>query len=136
MLALGVDYSILELRIETGSLEEARELAEELHPKMIEYGWDVFISASHTLVATLEFKEENFKLAEKHARTAYNTARKIDDKKRMETSAGLLAEIYSELEDDKKAIKFYKEYMELNAKNKTRIRQRKLAFDIARRGKI
>ncbi|GAA4359655.1 tetratricopeptide repeat protein [Kangiella marina] len=136
ILLLGVSYSILELRIETGKLDKAREIANELHPKMIDYGWDVLISASHSMLARLELSEANFKKAEEHAKKAYKIAKKTNDRKRMEVASRLLAQIYTELENDKEAIKFYKEYMELNDANKTRIRQRKMAFDMARRGKL
>ncbi|GAA0206956.1 hypothetical protein GCM10009123_13040 [Kangiella japonica] len=44
----------------------------------------------------------------------------------------MLAEVYTELKDNDKAVEYYKEYMELNAQNRVKVRQRKLAFDIAR----
>lgn len=131
-----VDYSMLELKLETGKLKEAREIAEVLYPKVKDFGWSVLTSATQTLFARLLFKEGSYEKAEKLALESYKLANKINDKKRLSASSGLLAEIYSALKNNDEAVRYYQEYMELNVQNKTRIRQRKLAFDIARRGEL
>lgn len=44
----------------------------------------------------------------------------------------MLAKIYSQKNENEKAIKYYKEYMELNNELRTKVRQRKLAFQSTR----
>ncbi|WP_156768942.1 tetratricopeptide repeat protein [Kangiella sediminilitoris] len=136
IVSYAVNYGLMELNLETSNLKKAEEIAKDLYPKVEEYGWDVLRSATNTLYGKLHLEKNKLNLAEKHGLKAYELAKKIGDKKRTEAASALLAQVYSELDNDKEAIKFYKEYMELNVENKTRVRQRKLAFDIARRGNL
>ncbi|GAA0206964.1 hypothetical protein GCM10009123_13050 [Kangiella japonica] len=76
-----VDYSRLELMLETGKLKEARNLAEVIYPKIKDFGWSVLTSAIQTLFARLLFKEGSYEEAEKLALEAYKLANKINEKK-------------------------------------------------------
>ena len=131
-----VQHSLLELNIKLGRIKEARELAETLLPKVVDYGWNVLTSSTYTLFGEVALAESNLEQAKEYGQKGYALALKINDKKRLENAAGLLAKIYTETKENQEAIKYYKKYMEMNVENKTRVRQRKLAFDIARRGSI
>ncbi|RDX36576.1 hypothetical protein DZA50_03790 [Kangiella sp. HD9-110m-PIT-SAG07] len=131
-----VSYSLMQLKIETGNLEKAEIIGKELHSKVEDYGWDVLRSATKTLYGRLLLKKGKLELAKNFGETGYQLAKKVKDKKRIENAAALLAEVYTELKENDKAVYYYKEYMDLNVQNKVRIRQRKLAFDIARRGQL
>ena len=122
----------MQLSIETGKVESAEAIARELHPKVEEYGWDVLRSGTKTLYGRLLLNKGELKEAKNFAEAGYQIAKNVKDKKRLEQAAALLAEVYTELKDNDKAVEYYKEYMELNAQNRVKIRQRKLAFDIAR----
>lgn len=128
-----VSYSLMQLKVETGKLEKAETIGKELHAKVEDYGWDVLRSATKTLYGKLLLKKGELEQAKNYGEAGYQLAKKVKDKKRIEKAAALLAEVYTELGDNDKAVDYYKEYMKLNVQNKVRIRQRKLAFDIARR---
>jgi outer membrane PBP1 activator LpoA protein len=132
LASYAIDYSLMQLSIETGKVESAEAIARELHPKVEEYGWDVLRSGTKTLYGRLLLNKGELKEAKNFAEAGYQIAKNVKDKKRLEQAAALLAEVYTELKDNDKAVEYYKEYMELNAQNRVKIRQRKLAFDIAR----
>ena len=126
-----IEYSLMQLNIETGKVDSAETIAKDLHSKVEIYGWDVLRSATKTLYGRLLLNKGELELAKNFGEAGYQIAKKVKD--RIEKAAALLAEVYTELKDNDKAVNYYKEYMELNVQNKVRIRQRKLAFDIARR---
>ena len=132
--SFAIEYSLMQLKIETGKIESAEAIAKDLHAKVEDYGWDVLRSATKTLYGRLLLKKGE--LAKNFGEAGYKLAKKVEDKKRTEKAAALLAEVYTELGDNDEAVNYYKEYMELNVQGKVRTRQRKLAFDIARRGQL
>lgn len=134
--SFAIEYSLMQLKIETGKIESAEAIAKDLHAKVEDYGWDVLRSATKTLYGRLLLKKGEFELAKNFGEAGYKLAKKVEDKKRTEKAAALLAEVYTELGDNDEAVNYYKEYMELNVQGKVRTRQRKLAFDIARRGQL
>ena len=76
---------------------------------------------------------EDYHQAEKYALVAYNRATEGKDRRRLQIATEVLAQIYSSNGNKEKAIEYYKEFAELNSENKIKVRERKIAFDIARR---
>ena len=71
---------------------------------------------------------EKYDLSLKHAKTAYNRAKRQDDILRLMEASKILADIYSKQKQLKKSVDFYKEYMQLEQQKDTQLNQRKMAY--------
>lgn len=130
-----IEY-LVKIYLHEGKLDDSFEVLEEHYSQVIDYGWDVLESTFKSLYAETYLLNGEAKKALPYAKSAYKLSSDSVDFKRKEEATRLLAKIYDELGDEDNALKFYKEYMIRSNENKTKIRQRKLAFDIAKRGKL
>lgn len=131
-----VNETLISLDLKEKNIDSAFKRIEKFYPKVIKYGWKVTESAYKSLYASAHLLKGDAEKALPYALSAYEISLEYNDYKRNETATSILARIYDALGDDERALKYYKEYMDKNLKNKVMIRQRKLAFDVARRGKL
>lgn len=126
--------SLSELYTEVGELQKSNRELKKIIEAVKNIGWKNLIARLHIAIAHNYLKLEEYDQAEEFALVGYNNAKQGEDKRRIQKSAEVLAQIYSKTGEKDKAIKYYNEVRKLNSANKVKIRQRKLAFDIARRG--
>lgn len=96
-------------------------------------GWKNLIAQLNIAIAKNYFRLNKYDRAEEHALASYHKASEGKDRRRLQMSAEILAQIYSKTGQKEEAIKYYNEFRKLNSENRVKVRQRKLAFDIARR---
>ncbi|GAA4359650.1 hypothetical protein [Kangiella marina] len=131
MFLLGIDDEIARIEGEQGNVASAIARLRNLIPKAEEYGWDmgayiVYINLSKQLLKTESYEE-----AEAYALEGFNMSSYRKDKKRLQNASGILAEVYSALEENDKALKYFRIYRRLSNEREIKLRQRKLAFDTA-----
>lgn len=122
-----------EIEADQGKLEKSNtELLKIIEP-VNAIGWKNLISQLNIAIAKNYFRLKKYDKAEKHALASYHKATEGKDRRRLQMSAEILAQIYSKTGAKEEAIKYYNEFRKLNSENRVKVRQRKLAFDIARR---
>lgn len=132
LVLLEIDASIAEIAIIEERYGEAYQVMNSLYPKVDNFGWDILKSRAQINYATIHFERGELEEAKGFALQSYELATAVNDKKRALDSTALLAKIYSKNGKNEEAIKYYKEYMDLNNEYKNKIRQRKLAFQSVR----
>lgn len=136
LLAMMVDESLSRIDMHEGDYKGALKRLEKMYPVVLDYGWGVMIALYQVSIGEAYFNKNDIDKALQFADSAYKIAKKGSDAKRLELSAALLAKIYTKIDDKDNAIKYYQEYMERSKDNDVKVRQRKLAFEVARRGKL
>ncbi|GAA4359645.1 tetratricopeptide repeat protein [Kangiella marina] len=121
-----------DLAIQKGDTSRARKLLEENYTEVKKYGWKILSASTEIKLANLYSKIDEFKEAEKLALKALKASEEIGDIKRAKGATEILANIYSELGEKDKAIKYFLMYMELEKRLSASSRQRKLSYDQAR----
>ena len=132
---LATEY-LIKAHLEEKEIERSFELLEEYYPVAMDFEWNVLKAMYKSLFAEAHLINGDAQKALPYAKKSYELISRGVDFKRKEIATRLLAKIYDELGEKDKALKYYKEYMMHNRENKIKIRQRKLAFDIARRGRL
>lgn len=122
--------------VQEGEYDKAEQRLIAMYSRVEDYGWELLVNLYKAGFAELYLNKGELEKALKYAESAYESLKDNSDVKRMEIVTSVLARIHTKLDNQGEAIKFYKEYMHFNMENKQRVRQRKLAFDIARRGRI
>ncbi|NVK21924.1 MAG: hypothetical protein HWD86_05355 [Kangiellaceae bacterium] len=96
------------------------------------FGWDMLISSFHITLSEMALEkkavEESVGLGEK----GYKLAKKLNYLPLIKESARVLAKAYSQRENEKKAVEYYQEYIDAERKFKIQMRQRKLAYYMAK----
>lgn len=133
---IGIEDSLARIELEEGEYDKGIKRLRAVLPIAMESGWGMGIATTKTHLAQHLFQIGQFDEAETHALFAYRISSESNDKRRMQAASSILAQIYSETDKKEKAIKYYNEFRKLNSSNKIKVRQRKMAFDIARRGKL
>ncbi|WP_223671216.1 hypothetical protein [Kangiella shandongensis] len=136
LFSLLTESFLAEIEGVEGEPEKSNARLMKVLEKVEAIGWKILIAGTNKVIAENYIRMDDFANAEKFALEAYKTAVEAQDKRRQEQAAGILAQIYSESDKKEEALKYYNEFRELNTENKVRVRQRKLAFDIARRGQL
>ncbi len=129
---LEIEASLAEIAMLNEHYEKADRIMEDTYKRVELFGWDVLTSRAQIIYAEIYLAKDKLGKAEEYALSGYQIAKKNNDKKRVLGAAGMLAKIYSVANDNESAIKYYKEYMELNNELRTKVRQRKLAFQSIR----
>ena len=132
LVLLEIDASIAEIAIIEHQYQKALSIMNELFPKVDAFGWDILTARSLLIYAEIYLNLGEIDKAKEYALESYELSSSISDKKRILSSTAILAKIYSEDGNNEDAIKYYKEYMELNNEHLNKIRQRKLAFQTAK----
>lgn len=135
LVLLEIEASLAEIAIIEGRYDEAYQVMSELFPKIENYDWDILKSRALINFAEIEFEKGELEKAKDSALESYNLATNSNDKKRILNATAILAKIYSQQGKSEEAIKYYKEYMELNNEHQNKIRQRKLAFQSVKNSK-
>ena len=133
---LGIEDSLARIELKEGHPDKAVKRLKSVLPFAEKIGWEMGVAIVEVNLAESLFEIEKFEEAKKYALSAFETSERLNDKKRMEMSAGILAQIYTKIDNKEKAIEYYNKYRTLNTGNTIIIRQRKLAFNIARQGKL
>lgn len=131
-----VNDALINIDIESEEYDKALTKIEKMFEQVQDYSWELMIATYQIRFAQVYLGKGKVDEALSYAEKAYKMFETVHDVKRKELAASILAKIYTELDRKEEALKYYKEYMEINIENKQRVRQRKLAFDIARRGKM
>ena len=122
-----------EINADLGKVEKSNQELKKIIKPVNTIGWKNLIAQLNIAISKNYFKLENYSQAEQYALNAYSKAKEGKDRRRLQIAAEVLAQIYSKTDNKEEALKYYNEYRELNAENKIKVRQRKLAFDIAQR---
>lgn len=122
-----------EIEADQGKLKKSNgELLKIIGP-VNAIGWKNLITQLNIAIAKNYFRLNEYDRAEEYALASYHKASEGKDRRRLQISAEILAQIYSKTGQKEEAIKYYNEFRKLNSENRVKVRQRKLAFDIARR---
>lgn len=132
LVLLEIDASLAQIAMINERYDRAEKIMEDRYKDIELYGWGILTSRASIIYSEIFLVKNRLKEAEKYATEAYRMAKDSQDKKRTLEAAAVLAKIYSQKKDNEKAIKYYKEYMELNNELRTKVRQRKLAFQSTR----
>lgn len=132
LATLEIEASLAEIAIIEERYEEAYQIMDSLYPRIDNFGWDLLKTRAQINYAEIHFERDELDKAKGFALQSYELATSTSDKKRILNSAAILAKIYSKNGMNEEAIKYYKEYMDLNSEHQNKIRQRKLAFQSLR----
>lgn len=132
LVLLEIDASLAQIAMINERYEKAEKIMEDTYKDIEHFGWEILTARANIIYSEIFLSKDKLKEAENHATRAYAIAKGSQDKKRILEASAVLAKIYSQKNDNEKAIKFYKEYMELNNELRTKVRQRKLAFQSTR----
>jgi len=122
-----------EIKTNSGEYEASNQELKKIIEPVNAIGWKNLMTQLNIAIAKNYVGMEDYHQAEKYALVAYNRATEGKDRRRLQIATEVLAQIYSSNGNKEKAIEYYKEFAELNSENKIKVRERKIAFDIARR---
>ncbi|GAA0206948.1 hypothetical protein GCM10009123_13030 [Kangiella japonica] len=124
-----------EITAELGEFEKSNQELKKIIQPVNAIGWKNLISQLNIAIARNYLGMEDYKEAEKYALVSHNLANEVGDKRRLEMAAEILAKAYSGMGQKEEAINYFNQFMELNTQNRIRVRQRKLAYDVARQNR-
>lgn len=132
LVLLEIEASLAEIAIINKRYSDAYQIMDSIYPKIDGFGWSILKSRAQMNYAEIHFQQGELDKAKDYATQSYQLAVSTNDKKRTLNATAILAKIYSTKGKNEEAIKYYKEYMELNNEHQNKIRQRKLAFQSVR----
>ena len=128
----GSVIALNQINADLGEFEKSNQELKKIIQPVNDIGWKSLISQLHLAIARNYLGMEGYKQAEEYALVSHNIASEVGDKRRLEMAAEILALAYSGMGQKDKALNYFKQFRELNSQNKIRVRQRKLAYDVAR----
>ena len=135
-MTIATDYYLAKVESGRGEFKKSIDRLLPSLEQANDIGWKLLIASINADLAGNYLELGENKAAKQRALLSYQLAKEAKDKRRLQKAASLLGQIYSNEGKRDEALKYYNEFRELSTENKVKIRQRKLAFDIARRGRI
>lgn len=136
LMTIATDYYLAKVESGRGEFKKSIDRLLPSLEQANDIGWKLLIASINADLAGNYLELGENKAAKQRALLSYQLAKEAKDKRRLQKAASLLGQIYSNEGKRDEALKYYNEFRELSTENKVKIRQRKLAFDIARRGRI
>lgn len=123
------------LMVQANKSDKALELLKEHYPLVKSVDYKTMTNVFEIRLASTYLELKDFSNAQEIAELAYQRAEELNDKVRLMELSKILASVYSETGELKKAVEYYRQYIELEKEIDIMTNKRKMAYYMVSRRK-